>query len=113
MAPKLADVRKSYEKGFPSLLGVRLANRVKEDVFRDMMTKIKAAQDLEPGRREALIAQYSNQLRSQPLMLKTRMPKAPLSEHPPRNFMTLFPDNLWLCADKRSFEGGTVVVERL
>lgn len=63
LAPKLADVRKAYENVFPSLLGVRLANRVKEDVFRDMMTKIKAAQDLEPGRREALIAQYSDQLK--------------------------------------------------
>lgn len=27
----------------PSLLGVRLANRVKEEVFGDMMTKIKDA----------------------------------------------------------------------
>lgn len=63
LAPKLADVRKAYESVFPSLLGVRLANRVKEDVFRDMMTKIKAANDLEPGRREALIAQYSDQLK--------------------------------------------------
>lgn len=63
LAPKLADVRRAYESVFPSLLGVRLANRVKEDVFRDMMTKIKAAQELEPGRREALIAQYSDQLK--------------------------------------------------
>ena len=63
LAPKLADVRKAYESVFPSLLGVCLANRVKEDVFRDMMTKIKEAQDLEPGRREALIAQYSDQLK--------------------------------------------------
>lgn len=63
LAPKLADVRKAYENVFPSLLGVRLANRVKEDVFRDMMTKIKAAHDLEPGRREALIAQYSDKLK--------------------------------------------------
>ena len=62
--PKHADVRKAYENVFPSLLGVRLANRVKEDVFRNMMTKIKDARDLEPGRREALIAQYSDQLKS-------------------------------------------------
>jgi hypothetical protein len=64
LAPKLADVRKAYENVFPSLLGVRLANRVKEEVFRDMMHKIKDANELEPGRREALIAKYSDQLKS-------------------------------------------------
>ncbi len=40
-----------------------MLNRVKEDVFRDMMTKIKEARDLEPGRREALIAEYSDKLK--------------------------------------------------
>lgn len=64
MAPKVKDVRRAYESIFPSLLGVRLAGRVKESVYRDMMTKIREAEELEPARREALVSSYSDQLKS-------------------------------------------------
>jgi hypothetical protein len=63
LSPKLAEVRRAYENVFPSLLGVRLANRIKEEVYRDMMAKVREAAELEPGRVEALIATYSDRLK--------------------------------------------------
>lgn len=64
LVPKMADVRATYKSVFPSLLGIRLANRVKDEVFHKMMKQIKEVATLEPGRVEALIAQYSDQLKS-------------------------------------------------
>jgi hypothetical protein len=63
-APQLAEVRRAYESVFPSLLGVQLGNRVREEVFRDMLAKVQEANQLEPGRRESLIASYSDELKS-------------------------------------------------
>ncbi len=63
MAPKVKDVRKTYESVFPSLLGVRLANRVRDEVYRDVMAKVREAQQLEPGRREAIISSCSDELK--------------------------------------------------
>ncbi|MBU6434590.1 MAG: hypothetical protein KJS98_14875, partial [Nitrospirae bacterium] len=64
MAPKLSQVRSAYRYIFPSLLGIRLADRVKEDVYRDMMTKVNEAGNLEFGRVEAMVAGYSDDLKS-------------------------------------------------
>lgn len=64
MSPKLSQVRAAYKGIFPSLLGIRLANRMKEDVYHDMMAKVKDAACLEPGRVEALVSQYSDELKS-------------------------------------------------
>ena len=64
MAPKVSDVRSAYRSIFPSLLGIRLANRIKEDVYHDMMKKVNEATDLEFGRVEAIIADCSDKLKS-------------------------------------------------
>jgi hypothetical protein len=64
MSPKLAQVRAAYKNTFPSLLGVRLANRVKDDVYQDMMAKVKDAACLEPGRVEAMVSGLSDKLKS-------------------------------------------------
>jgi hypothetical protein len=64
MAPKLSQVRAAYRYIFPSLLGIRLADRIKEDVYRDMMTKVNEAGNIEFGRIEAMVAGYSDDLKS-------------------------------------------------
>ena len=64
LVPRVADVRKTYQQIFPSLLGIKLSNRIREDVYTDMMTKINEAKTLEPGRIEALIAEYSDHLKT-------------------------------------------------
>lgn len=64
MAPKLSQVRPAYRYIFPSLLGIRLADRIKEDAYRDMMTKVNEAGNIEFGRIEAMVAGYSDDLKS-------------------------------------------------
>ncbi len=64
MSPKTSQVRAAYRSIFPSLLGIQLANRIKKDVYHDMMKKVKDAAYLEPGKQEAVIAQCSDELKS-------------------------------------------------
>ena len=64
LSPQLTQVREAYKNIFPSLLGIRLANRVKDEVYLDMMRKMKDASSLEPARREALISQFSDDLKT-------------------------------------------------
>jgi hypothetical protein len=64
MAPKLSQIRVAYQSIFPSLLGIRFADRIKEDVYRDMMNKMNEASNLEFGRVESLVSQYSDKLKS-------------------------------------------------
>jgi hypothetical protein len=51
----MAEIRTAYNNIVPNLMGIRLASRIKEDVYRDMMGKLKEASSLEAGRIEALI----------------------------------------------------------
>ncbi|MEM6275073.1 MAG: hypothetical protein AAF735_07525 [Myxococcota bacterium] len=64
MAPSMVKVRTAYRRVFPSVLGVRLASRVREDVFRGMMKKVQEAADVEDGRMAAMISEYSDRLKS-------------------------------------------------
>lgn len=64
MAPKLGQVRAAYNNIFPSLLGIQLANRVKEDVYQDMMKKVTEATNLESSKQEAVISLLSDKLKS-------------------------------------------------
>lgn len=64
MSPKASQVRASYKSIFPSLLGIQLANRMKNNVYHDMMKKVRDAASLEPGKQEAVIAQCSDELKS-------------------------------------------------
>jgi len=64
MAPKLGQVRAAYNNIFPSLLGIQLANRVKEDVYQDMMKKVTEAATLESSKQEAVISLLSDKLKS-------------------------------------------------
>jgi len=64
MSPKTSQVRAAYKSIFPSLLGIQLANRMKNSVYHDMMKKVRDAASLEPGKQEAVIAQCSDELKS-------------------------------------------------
>lgn len=64
LAPNMNDVRNSYRNIFPTLLGIRLANRVEESVLKEILKKIKEAREYEPERIEAIISQSTDQLKS-------------------------------------------------
>jgi hypothetical protein len=63
LAPTAAEVRRSYEELFPSLLGIRLARRVSSEELTKVLERLKEAEQLEPGRRQAAIATLSDELK--------------------------------------------------
>jgi len=63
LSPTTAEVRETYKNIFPAILGVRLAGRMRDDIFHDLMAKVKEAQSLEEGRRQAIAADMSNRLK--------------------------------------------------
>lgn len=63
LSPTTEQVRKSYNAIFPSLLGVRLSNRMREDVFHNAMRKVKEMRELDESRAKTMMAQMSNELK--------------------------------------------------
>jgi len=63
LMPSAAETRHTFRRIFPSLLGTQLARRVSAEELKNILDKIREAQDLEPGRRAAVIAQLSDKLK--------------------------------------------------
>jgi hypothetical protein len=61
--PSLEDVRRSYDVIFPSLLGVKLSNRMRNDVFRIVVERVKEVAQLGDGRARAMVAELSDKLK--------------------------------------------------
>lgn len=64
LSPKAADVRRAFHEIFPSMIGVRLARRMDESVFEQLMEGVDEASELEEGRRLARIASMTDSLKS-------------------------------------------------
>lgn len=64
LAPSTQEARATLGHVFPSLLGIRLSRRMKEDVFHDIMTKVRIAQDWDDARRTAAIADLVDKLKA-------------------------------------------------
>lgn len=63
LSPTTEEVRKSYGTIFPTLLGVRLSNRMREDIFHDVMARAKAMRAVDEARAKAMMADMSNRLK--------------------------------------------------
>ncbi len=64
MSPKCEEVRRSFGSIFPSNFGVQLGHRLKEEVFRQVMSDVSKWKDYEPGRITALMSELSDNLKS-------------------------------------------------
>ena len=64
LAPSMEEVRQAYEGIFPTLLGIRLSNRVGEPVFHDMVTRTKEAYENDPDRGSVIVAKLSDRLKA-------------------------------------------------
>jgi hypothetical protein len=62
--PTNAEVRSSLETIFPSLHGVRLGTRMNQKMLDKVIEKIRAAQQSDPARAQALLAEYGNELKA-------------------------------------------------
>jgi hypothetical protein len=63
LAPSAAEVRQSFQGVFPSRLGIRLSNRMREDVFQDAMEKARYAGRIDEARLHAKLAELSDDLK--------------------------------------------------
>ena len=63
LSPTTAEVRRSYDTVFPSLLGVRLSNRMREEIFHDVMARAKAIWAVDEARAKVMLADMSNRLK--------------------------------------------------
>lgn len=63
LSPTAVEVRKAYENVFPTLLGVRLSGRLRDDTFHELLAKAKESSQMEPARLGAAMASLSNQLK--------------------------------------------------
>ncbi len=62
LSPKLEEVQKSFDTIFPSILGVRLSNRLNPEVFQDALTRLKEIKGKDEARVLAEVSTLSNQL---------------------------------------------------
>lgn len=63
LSPTTEEVRRSYEEIMPSLLGVQLSNRMREDVFHDVMRRLDEASQIDDARAKVAMSDLSNRLK--------------------------------------------------
>lgn len=63
-APKASDIRRTFANVFPSSLGVQLSRRMDEGAFHRIMADVKEAETYEDGRRQAIMAECADRLKS-------------------------------------------------
>lgn len=64
LAPKAGDIRGAYSAIFPTLLGIRLSNRVREEAFHDLMRRVRDVVAVDEARARVMMSQYSDRLKS-------------------------------------------------
>ncbi|WP_431965698.1 hypothetical protein [Actinacidiphila sp. bgisy160] len=64
LAPSAADARQTFKSVFPSLLGIKLARRMKLETFNQIMDSVAEAVNLDEARRSAEIAKSLDKLKS-------------------------------------------------
>jgi len=64
MSPNCEEVRRSFNNVFPSNLGVQLGHRLKDSVFKNVMSDVAKWKSYEPGRITALMSDLSDKLKS-------------------------------------------------
>lgn len=64
MSPNCEAVRNNFKNVFPSVFGIQLGHRLKEDVFHGIMSDVQDWKDYEPGRITTLMSDLSDKLKS-------------------------------------------------
>ncbi len=63
LSPSTQEVRDSYRKIFPTILGVKLSNRMREQVFNDVMNRTRELYAVDEARAKAMMSDMSNRLK--------------------------------------------------
>ena len=63
LSPTTEEVRRAYEAVFPTLLGIKLSNRMREDLFQELMRNAKDAMSVDDARARVMMGEYSDRLK--------------------------------------------------
>lgn len=63
LSPTTEDVRRTYNNVFPTILGVRLSNRMKDSVFHALMQKAKELNDVDDARARVMMGNLADKLK--------------------------------------------------
>jgi hypothetical protein len=63
LAPSAEAVRQSFNNIFPTLLGLKLSNRLREDTFQQVLKKLKEASEIGDARAKTLASELSDKLK--------------------------------------------------
>lgn len=69
ISPDLEEVRKSYRKIFPTVLGVRLSARLSKDVFQNVIASAAEISKVDDARAGAMITALTNELKGDAVKL--------------------------------------------
>jgi len=63
LSPSSAEIQRSFKEIFPTVLGIQLANRMKEDVYRHIMEEKEKMWEVDDARARVRLAGLSNDLK--------------------------------------------------
>lgn len=63
LSPSAEEVRRSFGNIFPSLLGVKLSNRMRRDIFKEVVKRVNEVYKVNDARARALVGEYSDQIK--------------------------------------------------
>ena len=63
LSPTTEEVRRAHEAVFPTLLSIKLSNRMREDLFHELMRKAKDVMSVDDARVRVMMNEYSDQLK--------------------------------------------------
>jgi hypothetical protein len=63
LAPSAAEARRTFAAVFPSMLGIRLARRMKQNAYHRILSSVAEAADLDDARRQVLISKAIDRLK--------------------------------------------------
>ena len=63
-APSADDVRRSYKRVFPTLLGIKLSNRIDDKRFNTLMREAREVADVDDARARVMLGQLADRLKS-------------------------------------------------
>lgn len=64
LSPSAQDVRNAYSSIFPTLLGIKMSNRVRDDSFHGFLRRVTEVAAVDEARARVLASEYSDRLKS-------------------------------------------------
>jgi hypothetical protein len=64
LSPTTEEVRRAYRSIFPTILGMTLSNRMRDDVFKDVMKRVREVRENDEARLKVIMSTLANRLKT-------------------------------------------------